>query len=290
LTKFGGNDFLRTLGRDQGKGMFATIGYRAYQNFLMPSRLGEYAQLLEGLIRHGYTFLTVAGLATGAKTGHLPALTCVIRMDVDTDLPTARKMFSIEKALGVKTTYYFRLRPFDAGFARSVAAHGSEVGFHYEELASVAKRLGLRNKAEVDAQLPAIREEFVANLAWFAQQVGFWPKTIASHGDFANRMLGLPNYYVIDKTLLERFGIIAEAYDEWVNAPIQARFSDREPPAWWDPGPPDEAVRRLVPCVYILVHPRQWRANRATNARLEIERAIDGWAYRRRCTKREVRA
>jgi hypothetical protein len=269
--------------------MFATIRYRAYQDFLMPSRLGAYARLLESLIRQGYTFLTVAGLATGVKTGNLPALTCVIRMDVDTDLPTAREMFLIEKALGVKTTYYFRLRPFDAGFARRVAGNGSEVGFHYEELASVAKRLRLRNKAEVDTHLPAIREQFAANLAWFAQQVGFWPKTIASHGDFANRKLRIPNHYAVNEALLERFGIIAEAYDEWVNAPVQARFSDSEPPAWWMPGPPDEAIRRRVPCIYILVHPRQWRANRAENARFEIERAMEGLAYRRRCSRRELR-
>jgi hypothetical protein len=270
--------------------MFATIGYRAYQDFLMRSRLGEYTRLLESLIKQGYTFLTVAGLATGVKAGNLPALACVIRMDVDTDLPTAREMFSVEKALGIKTTYYFRLRPFDAGFARRVAAHGSEVGFHYEELASVAKRLGLRNKVEVDTQLPAIREEFATNFAWFAQQVGFWPKTIASHGDFVNRKLRIPNSYAVNGRLLERFGIIAEAYDAWVNAPVQARFSDSQPPAWWIPGPPDEAIHSRVPCVYILVHPRQWRANRAENARFEIERVIEGWAYQRRRTRRELGA
>jgi hypothetical protein len=251
--------------------------------------LGEYTRLLEDLVRQGYTFLTVAALAMGAKTKNLPAFACVIRQDVDTDLPTAREMFSIEKVLGIKATYYFRLRPFDAGFARQVAAHGSEVGFHYEELATVAKRLGLRSKAEVDAQLPAIRQEFAANLTHFAEQLGFWPKTIASHGDFANRKLKIPNHYIIDPTLRQRFGITAEAYDEWVNAPVQARFSDAAPPEWWMPGPPEDAIRNRVPFIYILVHPRQWRANRVENGRLEIERAIEGWSYWRRCARRGPR-
>lgn len=262
--------------------MLETIRYRVYQDFLMPSRLGEYARLLTQLQEQGYTFLTVAGLAAAVKSGTLPALACVIRMDVDTDLWTARHMFEVEEALGVRATYYLRLRPFDANLARRIAAHGTEVGFHYEELATVAKRRGLRNKADVDAFLPKIREEFAANINWFAEQVGFWPKTIASHGHFINRKLGIPNHYAIDRTLRERFGIMAEAYDDWLNAPVQARFSDVEPPAWWSPGDPDEAIRRRVPCIYILVHPRQWRANRFENARLEIERVMEELAYQGR--------
>jgi hypothetical protein len=74
----------------------------------MQSRIPEYRALLAEAKAQGYEFLTVRDLvacASGCAT--LPSLSLVLRNDVDTDVSTARAMFEVEKALGIKATYYF---------------------------------------------------------------------------------------------------------------------------------------------------------------------------------------
>lgn len=268
--------------------MLRGLAYRLYQGFLMSPRLGEYERLLTSLSASGYRFLTLTTLAACSRREEsLPALACIIRNDVDTDPETASRMFDLERALGVRATYYFRMGTFDAPLMRRIAAHGSEVGYHYEELATIAKQRGLRTKADLDAHLPSIRETFSRNIEAFAGQAGRLPTTIASHGDWINRKLGVPNSYAIDSELRARFGIVAEAYDEWLNRPVQARFADHcGAPNWWMPHAPDESIALEVSCLYFLVHPRQWRANPMENLRVDATRAAEGLAYRWRCHAR----
>ena len=156
---------------------------------------------------------------------------------------------------------------------------GSEIGYHYEELATTAKRLGLGNKAEIDAWLPKIRMDFARNIATYAERAGQWPLTISAHGDWINRRLRIPNHYAINWELRERFGIAAEAYDEWLNAPVKARFADTDAPEWWKPCAPDEAISARVSCLYFLVHPRQWLANVRENILLEMVRVAEASWY-----------
>jgi hypothetical protein len=264
--------------------MMLRVGHRIYQNFLLPSRLKAYHVLLKSISDQGYTFLTIADLAACVRAGNMPARTCIIRMDVDSDLPTARDMFGIAQSLGVRATYYFRLSRLDPGLMRQIAASGSEVGYHYEELATIAKDRKLRNKREVDEQLPDIRAAFARNIAIFAKSAGHWPLTIASHGDWINRKLRLPNQYAIDEALRKQFRIVAEVYDAWLNAPVTARFSDIDVPKWWEPRPPTEAISAGVPCLYFLVHPRQWQANIAENIRMDAGRLAEGLRYNLGCT------
>lgn len=266
--------------------MMKAAMFRAYQNFLMPSRLPEYEQLLRDLVAQGYSFLTVADLARQGTLGRLPPRCCIVRTDVDSDVATARDMFRIERALGLRTTYYFRLRTLDPGLMREIADSGSEVGYHYEELATFAKRHGLRNGGDIDAWADAIRADLARNIERFAEVAGRSPLTIASHGDWVNRRLRVFNHSVVDAALRARFGLLAEAYDDWLNAPVRARFADAPPPAWWVPGAPAASVAEGAACIYLLLHPRQWRANRRENLRLDLERAAEGVAYAVRCAVR----
>ena len=259
--------------------MMKTITFRAYQNFLMPSRLPEYERLLGTLVAQGYRFLTVADFARQGVAGCLPPRSCIVRTDVDSDVATAREMFRIERALGLRTTYYFRLRTLEPGLMREIADSGSEVGYHYEELATFAKRHGLRNAGDIDAWADAIRAELAGNIERFAASAGRVPLTIASHGDWVNRKLRIFNHSVVDAALRARFGLLAEAYDDWLNAPVRARFTDAPPPGWWVPGSPAAAIAEGAACIYLLLHPRQWRANRRENLRLDAERAAEGVAY-----------
>lgn len=266
--------------------MISSAIFHAYQNFLMASRVPEYERLLGTLVAQGYSFLTIADLARQGPAGTLPPRTCIVRIDVDSDVTTARDMFRIECALGVRATYYFRLRTLEPGLMRDIAESGSEVGYHYEELATVAKRHGLRHRGEIDAWIDAIRGEFAGNIERFAEITGRMPLTVASHGDWVNRKLRICNHFLIDAALRARFGLLAEAYDDWLNAPVRARFADAPPPAWWLPGRPAASIAEGAACIYLLLHPRQWQANRRENLHLDAGRAAEGVAYAVRCAVR----
>src|SRR5512144_539375 len=101
---------LVALGRAIVTTMLKRIYYRLYQNFLMRSRIWDYRRLLLDIKQRGYEFITVRQLAASASGKRpLPERACIIRVDVDSDVSTARVMFETEKDLGVKATYYFRL-------------------------------------------------------------------------------------------------------------------------------------------------------------------------------------
>ena len=92
--------------------------------------------------------------------------------------------------------------------------YGSEVGYHYEEIATYSKRFGLRSKQEVFQNINNIRDEFERNFVNLEKRLGFKLKTVASHGDFANRKLGIANTLILDdKELRERLSIECETYD-----------------------------------------------------------------------------
>ena len=130
------------------KNIASAIGYRLYEDCLMPSRLNSYESYLVELLDRNYTFLTVENFARRVKSNdHLPVPCALLRHDIDTGIGTARQMFCIEHALGIKSSYYFRLSTVDVGFMQEIAAKGSEASYHFEEIATVAKKYGLRSKA-----------------------------------------------------------------------------------------------------------------------------------------------
>src|SRR5438105_4034276 len=130
--------------------MVRRIYWRFYQNFLMPSRIPEYRALLSEANAKGYESVTISSLAACASgRAVLPRLALVLRNDVDSDVSTARAMFQVERALGIRATYYFRLSTLDAQLMRELQDYGNEVGYHYEEVATAAKRYGYRSSADV---------------------------------------------------------------------------------------------------------------------------------------------
>ena len=74
-----------------------------------------------------------------------------------------------ETAVGATATYYLRLAtaPAHAAFAGRLHDAGFDVGYHYEEAATVAKRIRARDRAAVEAQRPAIEAAFRQNVERF---------------------------------------------------------------------------------------------------------------------------
>lgn len=269
----------------------AKIYYRAYQDLFMGSRLDAYRALLRGLSDAGYRFLTIPEFADTAAKGVLPdAPICLMRNDVDSDPEGAARLFDCDREFGVRATYYFRLATFDAGLIEAITRHKSEAGYHFEEIATFAKRFGLNTKAQVDTHIGPIRDMFRQNAMDFALRSGLKLRTVAAHGDFVNRRIGVANDYLLTPALLNELGNLVHAYHRSVHADLSARFSDAAAPLWWRPSNPIQSLSSKPRTISILVHPRQWRRNRSENLRLSVARVQEEAVWRWRCaatTRRE---
>ena len=145
--------------------MLGRVRDRLYGDFLMGSRLDEYRLFLELALGAGYRIMSVAEawrMMGDEGTGPVRR-TLVLRLDVDTDPKTAAAMWTVADGLGIHGSYFFRLSTLDRAVMSAMSAGGSEVSYHYEELATVAKRRHLRSASEALAALPEARDLFASN-------------------------------------------------------------------------------------------------------------------------------
>lgn len=264
------------------------VWHRFYADFLLPSRLAEYEQLLKQALQFGYETIPVSRFWELALRGEAVRKTrlLILRHDIDTGAKTARTLWQAERRLGITGSYYFRLSTIDIELMKAIAAQGGEASYHYEELARWCKQKGLASIDEVQAQMPHIRSVFSRNLRELRARTGLPMTVVASHGDFINRKLGIRNTAILDDPeLRQELGIQLEVYDKEFLDTVTARFSDAAYPQYWRPASPVEAIRAGSPVVYLLIHPRQWQAERLVNAADDINRAAESIAYRLRRSK-----
>jgi hypothetical protein len=259
------------------------VWYRAYANFLMSSRLPEYRALLNSALRAGYEIVSVRQfwrlICDGSvdPTGRY----LVLRHDIDTDPATARAMWSIVQSLGISGSFYFRLSTLDVDLMQQIESYGGEAGYHYEEIATIAKHRAIRRPDVAIRAIPEARELFVRNLVGLRRMTGLPLEIVGSHGDFVNRHLRLPNWaMLIDRSFRSDAGVELEVYDHTFMRHVTSRHSDVEYPQTWRPAGAGAALAFGSPVVYLLVHPRHWRANRAANARDDARRFREGIRYR----------
>ena len=105
-------------------------------------------------------------------------------------------------------------------------------------------------------------------------------QTIASHGDFANRKLGITNHQISDDLELRHtLGIQCEAYDKRLMDSFDIYLSDRMPPQKFVPMEPKEAINKGHNIICILTHPRQWNSSWVDNTRENITRFVEGFQW-----------
>lgn len=159
----------------------------------MDFTLETYKGLVTTLDKEGYTFQTFEEFVTKRNAGK----TVVLRHDVDRIPANALKMARIERDLGVKASYYFRVVPFvwNEEILSQVVALGHEVAYHYEDLTIT------RGNYE-----EAIRH-FAEHLTRFRQ---FYPsKTICMHGSPMGKW---DNRKLWERYDYHDYGIMAEPY------------------------------------------------------------------------------
>jgi hypothetical protein len=264
-----------------------TIARRLHGDYLQRERLDDFHVLLQGALDQGYRTMTLSAFAEAATDGPRRAddRILLLRHDVDTDVPRARRMWEIEQRLGVVGSYFFRRSTWDVGFMHELASAGCDVGYHYEELATVVKEHGAASASEARALLGAARARLRATVPELRAGTGLTLDVFAAHGDFANRAVGVSNVELLsDPGLRSELGVRLEAYD--VEAHVSARSSDGIPPRGWRPEDPMQAMRRGERVVAVLLHPRSWGGAPAVNARADLVRLREGCAYRLRRARR----
>jgi hypothetical protein len=250
------------------------IAGRLYGDYLLPSRLREYELLLSLALAADYETLSLGEFAGREQ---LPERVLLLRHDIDADLATAARMWRIEQRLGVRGTWFFRLSTWDDALIAEIDAAGSEVGYHYEELATLALRRGARSREAALALVDEARALLRDNTAAVRLRSGLPLTTFASHGDFANRRTGVRNTVLLDDPgLRAELDVRVEAYDESVTSRFDARASDRGYPQLWVPADPAQPLRAGAGVIEILVHTRPWGAARLSNVRLDLARVRDG--------------
>ncbi|MFB9242897.1 hypothetical protein IV454_20505 [Massilia antarctica] len=251
---------------------------RLYSDYLMPSRLAEYEALLRDASACGYVQMSVRDfLRPPLGPGRAP--TIVHRHDIDSDLRTAAKLFAREVRQGVRSSFYFRLSTLDFGLMRAIEDYGSEASYHFEEIATFAKQHHIKDAGEVRRHLPAIGEQFAVNLRRIEDGLGIKLRTVASHGDFANRRLKLINNELLaDDALRARCGIVCETYDKALLDQFDMYISDRPPPQLYHPMTPHAALGRYR-SICLLTHPVQWETNWRDTTRCNLRRLAEGLTW-----------
>lgn len=116
-----------------------------------------YRQLLETLLQTGYGFIRFDEFAVSSlsadksqvrDSGSESQMTVIMRHDVDRKPMNALLMAKLEKEIGIKGTYYFRIVPesFDERIIKEIASLGHEIGYHYEEIDTAYRQLKMNNE------------------------------------------------------------------------------------------------------------------------------------------------
>lgn len=241
---------------------------RIYADYFMKNRFEEYKNILENFLENGYKFITIDEYRY-IRFDNKDKIV-ILRHDIDSDLRIAKEMFYIERNLGIKSTYYFRLYTIDIDFMRLLDDYGNELGYHFEEIASFAKKHNLKTKEEVYKYFPIIREELEDNIKNFID-LGFNLKSICSHGDFKNRELGIRNKEILNEEILDKYNII-EAYT--IEDTLDMRIADTQYLDVWVGGSLEDMINNKSRSNLILIHPRAWDSNFCTRLKLDFERLL----------------
>jgi hypothetical protein len=278
---------VRPLRPRDGRRAAVRIAQRVYCDYIRPERLDEFRRLIARAVDLGYETLTLSAFARLVGAGEAAARERVLllRHDIDSDVSRARRMWEIERELGVVGTYFFRRATWDLPFMRELASHGYEVGYHYEELATLVKQRGAATADEARGLILPARERLRAALAELRAKSAMPLDVLASHGDFANRSVDVSNAELLsDRQFRTEVGVALEAYD--IEEHVDARASDDACPDAWQPLDALAALERGTPVVELLVYPRAWGAAPVANGRADLARTAEGCLYALRRARR----
>jgi hypothetical protein len=265
----------------------AQLAYRIRSDYLIGSRRPEYDELLRRASALNYDLLSLIEFYDLEKNIILPTgYRCIgLRHDVDVgNVASTRMLHKVEEKHNAHATYYFRLST-AAKCEKLIGlllARGFEVGYHFEEAATLAKRRHLQSRAEVFSYREEIQTMFRQNCQAFRSRYNTQLRSVCSHGDWINRKLGFINNEFLDDHILEECGLSFEAYQQSFKCRFDDYISDVAtfPDRWARGRSPEKALDDGKERIYLLTHDRQWHPGPIVNTVANVERVWEAFCYR----------
>ncbi len=222
-----------------------------------------YNAFLKAAGQSGFDMITLIDSLDRFRGGVSTKPCLALRHDVDINSVAGNQMFfRVERAHGATATYYFRLSTAKAHrvFIAQLLQAGFEVGYHFEEAATVAKRRRLKEREEVFRFRDEIQEQFKHNCEQFRQQYNPHMRSVSSHGDWINRHLKFSNRDLLDTQILAQCGLDLEAYDSNFRRCFELILSDvyQPPEIWLGENDWINRLKGVSGAVHVLTHERQW--------------------------------
>ena len=201
---------------------------RLYDDFLRPSKIGEYEKIIKTAVEEGYEFHTILSFEEVREQLDSQKKYLILRRDIDTaDSAFLYKMLEIEKRYHARCSYYFRLSTKNCKLMQAIQLAGGESSYHYEEFATYCYKHRIRNREKGLTHLDEIRANFVKNLNYLRKKTGLPCLTVASHGDYVNTKLGVQNTILMTDEVRMQVGLVREAYDEEHMDALTCRLADQ---------------------------------------------------------------
>lgn len=235
------------------------IFQRIFKKLFQRSRLDYYKSIIRLALQNDYIVTSLAdwyenNFYEGRKV-------LVLRHDVDLLPVTAYKMFLIERELGVKSTFYFRWLTMDSRVVNHIKAERFEVSLHYETLASYARVKNIFKADQIgQADIQQCVNRLKKEINRFEEKFDKI-KTLCSHGDKRNRVLGIPNHKILENVNRDELGIYFETYDQDILSRFDVYLSDssiNENHKWKYGKTPETAISEGAKCICLLTHPHHW--------------------------------
>ena len=222
------------------------------------NRLDYYELYIKLAQQNGYIVTGYYDYITKYK--HSKQRVLILRHDIDARDDATRSMLEIEKRNNVKATYYFRWNTFDEALIKEIVQQGSEVGLHYETIATYYLK---NNRNEINLEdITKCREILKTEIKSFKTRTGIDIKTVASHGNPINRKIGVPNYFLVMNQKYSDFGIVGETYDENIMSNyISEYICDGEitkNEGFSYPANPIDSILKKKKVIEFLSHPNHW--------------------------------
>jgi hypothetical protein len=186
----------------------------------------------------------------------------IVRHDVDIKDIGVKEMMSIDRDLGITSTWYFRWSTINKDMIHEIEDFCGEVGLHYETLAQIGIKKGIKNKNQITMDvISKALEQLESQIYRFRKENDISGLTIASHGDPWNRSVEMANNEIITKEFCKKVGIEIEAYDDDLLSMVDCYISDASiiyNYGWSYRTSLKEAILKGNKVIYFLSHPNHW--------------------------------
>lgn len=190
-------------------------------------RLDDYREYIEYAQKHNYKVVSLEDFYSNSERNQEKHF--VLRHDVDWPGQSTRKMFELEKDLGVKSTYYFRFSTIDKPLIDEMIAAGFDVGLHFETIADYVKEHHISEASCLDMDL--MTDLLKKDILRFEEIVCHKVHSICSHGAPENVLLKVANNTITERLLkagggYELLNIDFEAYDSTMYNDVDCHIMD----------------------------------------------------------------